>query len=49
MMSFQKVKAPRSFGSHFVADEDHPWGVPVHELIDGKWVETPEYKEMMKK
>lgn len=48
--SFIKVEAPRTFGSMWVVTEENPlFGIPCHELIDGKWVETPEYQEMMKK
>ena len=47
---FLKAEAPRTFGSMWVTTPDAPlFGIPVHELIDGKWVETPEYKELQKK
>lgn len=48
MSKFTKVKAPRSFGSISFVDEKTGSIVHWHELIDGRYVETPEYKEKMK-
>ena len=45
---FTKVKAPRTFGSAWVGTLDTPGTIPVHELLDGKWVETPEYIAFMR-
>lgn len=49
MDQFLNVNPPRTFGSASITDRKTGETVHCHELIDGKWVETPEYKEMMKK
>ena len=51
MSNFIKTKAHRSFGSLFYEYTDVDGRrrmVAHHELIDGKYVETKEYKEMKK-
>jgi hypothetical protein len=51
MSQFTQVKAPRAFGSMWYTWTDVDGRrkmVAHHELIDGKFVETKEYKEMRK-
>ena len=48
-LSFIKTTAHRSFGSMWTVYTDVDGRrkmIPYHELIDGKFVETKEYKEM---
>ena len=51
MSQFIKTTSHRSLGSVFYGyvDVDGNYKtIPMHELIDGKYVETKEYKEMKK-
>jgi len=51
MSNFIKTKAHRSFGSSFIEYtnvDGRRKMIPLHELINGEWVETKEYKEMKK-
>ena len=44
---FIKVNPPRTFGSMWVAKSTWVHSIPMHELIDGKWVITPEYQKFL--
>ena len=51
MSHFIKTKAPRQFGSlwyEWTDPDGRTKSVPHHELINGEWVVTKEYKEMKK-